>query len=77
MTKLLNKKDAANLLGVSVRTIDNLRKQGLPYFLIGGQCRFDENQIYAWVQAQQLQTKITPPAISANTEGGNSDGKTE
>ena len=77
MTKLLDKRGAADLLGVSVRTVDSLRKKGLPYCLIGGQVRFSESEISSWVQAQQPRTKTTPPAVPANTEGGSDDDKAE
>ena len=77
MTRLLNKQGAADLLGVSVRTIDSLRKQGLPHCFIGGQVRFSESEISSWVQAQQPRTKNAPPAVPANTEGGSDDGKAE
>ena len=53
MTQLLDKKSAAALLGVSVRTVDGLRKKGLPFSLIGGQVRFDEAELAKWVKAQQ------------------------
>ena len=53
MTQLLDKKSTAALLGVSVRTVDGLRKKGLPFSLIGGQVRFDEAELAKWVKAQQ------------------------
>ncbi len=74
MTKFLDKRNAAELLGVSVRTVDSLRKKGLPFSCIGGQVRFLESEIFDWVKAQQPQTAS---AISTNAEGGSNDGKAE
>lgn len=67
MVKLLDKRNAAELLGVSVRTIDSLRKRGLPYSLIGGQVRFSESEISEWVKAQK-------PHTPAGTQEGGHDG---
>lgn len=54
MTKLLDKRGAAELLGVSVRTVDTLRKQrGLPFCFVGGQVRFNELELSEWVKTQQ------------------------
>ena len=53
MTKILTKKEVAEKLRVSERTIDNLRKnQGLPYATVGGLIRFTEEDINAWLQGQ-------------------------
>ena len=65
MTKLLDKKSAAALLGVSVRTVDTLRKQkGLPFSCIGGQVRFNELELSEWVKAQQPTASTGTKAIN-------------
>lgn len=53
MKRLLTKLEAANLLGVSWRTIDRLRKKGLPAILIGRQVKFDEDLLKEWLRKQQ------------------------
>ena len=67
MTTLLDKLKTAEFLGISVRTVDSLRKKGLPYSLIGGQVRFSESEISEWVQAQK-------PHTPAGTQEGGNDG---
>ena len=50
MTDLLNKKQAAQYLGVSPRSIDDYRKNaGLPFHVIGGKLiRFVECELEQW-----------------------------
>lgn len=50
MTRLLNKKQAAEYLNVSQRTIDYFRERGnLPSHVIGGKLvRFDERELEQW-----------------------------
>ena len=49
MKNLLNKKEAAERLRISVRTLDSLRQRGnLPSHTIGNQVRFDETELEKW-----------------------------
>ena len=50
MTNLLNKKEAAQYLGVSQRTLDYFRqRENLPSHVIGGKLiRFDEAELERW-----------------------------
>lgn len=50
MTKLLNKKEAAQYLGVSQRTLDYFRqRENLPSHVIGGKLvRFVERELEQW-----------------------------
>lgn len=50
MTHLLNKKQAAEYLNVSQRTVDYFRERGnLPSHVIGGKLiRFDERELEQW-----------------------------
>ena len=48
--ELLTKQDAAKLLQVSVRTIDALRKCGLPYFRLGHLIRFRRDELTSWYE---------------------------
>ncbi len=57
MKKMLDKKQAAELLGISIRSIDYFRQFGnLPCHIIGGQngklVRFDEDELYQWVHGK-------------------------
>lgn len=48
--EMLNKKQAAKLLNVSVRQIDFLRaKKNLPWVAFGQCVRFDREELEAWV----------------------------
>lgn len=54
MTNLLNKRQAAEYLNVSERTVDYFRERGnLPFHVIGGErgklVRFIEEELHAWV----------------------------
>lgn len=49
MKNLLNKREAAERLQISVRTLDSLRQRGnLPAHTIGNQVRFDETELERW-----------------------------
>jgi len=54
MPSLLDRREIAQLLGVSKRTIDNLVAQGLPYMLLGRRtARFDPAEVLAWVKRER------------------------
>lgn len=48
MTKLLNRFELADLLGVSVRTVDTELKRGLPHLKIGKSIRFEADAVLAY-----------------------------
>jgi len=49
--RLLSKREVAGLLNLSVRTIDNLQRRGLPYMRIGPRRnRYDAAEVMAWVK---------------------------
>lgn len=50
MKALLDKKEAAHLLGISLRSLDYYRtRENLPYHIIGGKLvRFSEDEIEQW-----------------------------
>lgn len=52
MTKILTKKQAAQYLGISERTIDSYRERGIiPSHVIGGKLvRFFEDELESWVR---------------------------
>ena len=50
--KLLTKKEVAEMLGVSVRSVDSYRQSaGLPFIVIGGAklVRFQEQAVLDWI----------------------------
>jgi excisionase family DNA binding protein len=47
--EILTKKEVAELLKVSVSTVDTLRKQGLPSFSIGNAVRFNKEAVLTFV----------------------------
>lgn len=46
--KLMNKKQVAELLDVTPRTVERMIDSGLPSILIGGQRRFDPAQLHRY-----------------------------
>ncbi len=66
MTNLLNKRQAAHFLGVSVRAVDYFRRSaGLPAHIIGGKLvRFDARELERW-------------ALGRNTDDDNNDNDNE
>lgn len=45
----VSKRDVAELLGFSVRTVDNLMTRGLPHYTVGRRrCRFDLAEVRDW-----------------------------
>jgi excisionase family DNA binding protein len=54
MVRLLDKTDVADLLHVSVRTVDRLRTSGsLPSLRVRGVVRFDPQAVRAFLDAQR------------------------
>ena len=44
----LSKKEAAARYGVSEMTLDRQRKKGLPFYKVGIQVKFDEEDLEKW-----------------------------
>lgn len=56
--KPMTQAEAAEFLGVSLRTLLKLRKQdGLPFARVGAQIRFERDAIIAWMRGQSSATK--------------------
>lgn len=50
---LLNRAEVAALLNVSIRKVDTLATQGLPYILLGRRtARFDRDEVLAWAKRE-------------------------
>jgi excisionase family DNA binding protein len=54
--EVLTRSELAKLLRVNERTIDNLRKEGLPYFKVGTNVRFHWSKVLEWLD-QRSQRK--------------------
>jgi len=52
MERLLNSKEIAEFLGVSLATIYRLRDKGLPYIKIANSARYDVKEVMEWVREQ-------------------------
>ena len=50
-TKFLTIEQVAEMLQVTRTTIYNLKKQGLPFFKLGKNIRFDREEVIDWVKA--------------------------
>jgi len=48
--EILTKKELADTLKVTEKTVDNLRKKGLPFFKVGNNIRFDKNKVLSWLE---------------------------
>jgi len=49
---MLDRKELSKILKVSIQTIDNLRKKGLPYKKIGNSIRFVKEDVLKWIDEQ-------------------------
>ncbi len=72
MTHLLNKKQAAEYLNVSQRTLDYFRERGgLPSHTIGGKLvRFDERELEQWALGRK-------PGAGSDTDADSNKDKEE
>lgn len=60
---LLCAKEVASLLGISLQTFyRNFRAWGIPYFMLGGNIRFQEKEILKFISHHKQ--KMTPLGIS-------------
>ncbi len=54
MVRLIGKKEVAEMLGCSVRQVDNLReKKGLPWLYLGTSVRFRPDAVSDWILKQE------------------------
>ena len=52
MKELYTTKEIAEMLKVHVNTINNFRKEGMPYKKIGHAVRFDADEVMKWIEEQ-------------------------
>jgi DNA binding domain, excisionase family len=51
--KMLTKKQVAEMLQVSERTIDRMREAGLPYIKVCRQVRFNESDVLKFIRKEK------------------------
>lgn len=51
---LIDKPSVAKMLGCSVRQVDYLRKESLPFIMVGSLVRFDVQQVRKWISRQAV-----------------------
>ena len=56
-TGLLNKKQLAERLGVSVRTISELQNEGLPVVKLGKRVLFDYHEVLTWAKEKKVKSR--------------------
>jgi excisionase family DNA binding protein len=62
MEKLLSEREAAEVLGVTVRALQAWRhkKKGPPYSKVGGLVRYEPDQLRAWLAANRRTEQGAP-----------------
>ncbi|MCY6957891.1 helix-turn-helix transcriptional regulator [Clostridium brassicae] len=55
--RFLTAKEVAEMLGVAQSTVYNLKKEGLPYFKIGGSIKFDKEEVLQWIDKCKVSDK--------------------
>ena len=53
--RLLNKKELAGRLGVSVRTVNNLQNEGLPSVKLRKRILFDYEKVLNWTEEKEIE----------------------
>lgn len=65
MTKLLNKEQVSEILGVSVKTLERIIADGsLQYYRIRGQLRFNEQDVMRYIASCQ-EKRVTYEVVEA------------
>lgn len=52
--RYLNSEEACKFLNVSIATLYRLKKEGLPYFKLGGSLRFDKSDLEKWIESLKI-----------------------
>ena len=50
MEEILTREQLAKLLQVTEKTVDRLRKEGMPFFKVGANIRFDKEEVLKWLR---------------------------
>lgn len=51
--RVITKEELATFLKVTQRTIDRLRKEGMPFFKVGTNIRFDKEEVIKWLKENE------------------------
>lgn len=51
--QVMTKEELATFLKVTQRTIDRLRKEGMPFFKVGTNIRFDKEEVLNWLKENE------------------------
>jgi hypothetical protein len=62
MSPLLDKRELARQLGVSLATIDRLDREGQPYLRVGDAKRYDLAAVHAWHRERSAPSEPAAPA---------------
>ncbi len=55
--RFMNRKEVAEFLGVSVRTVANLIKDGLPTVHLCGRIQFDSEKVASWTEERRIKER--------------------
>ena len=66
----ISKKEAAVLLDTCERTIDEMRKQGLPCYKFNKKVKFIPDEIIAWAKSYRQGANATNDNSNDNSNGG-------
>ena len=50
MEDILTREQLAKILQVTEKTIDRLRKEGMPFFKVGANIRFEKEAVLKWLK---------------------------
>lgn len=72
MTGLLKKAEVAEQLGVSIRTVANWLKRGLPHFKLGTTVRVSPADLESWINKNKRVSELSPltPELVGVLHGG-------
>ena len=66
--KLISKAEAAEMLGVSQKTLDRLAAAGkVPMYRIGGNCKFFEGEILNYIRGARVAPPVPTPKRGQKT----------
>ena len=54
---MISKKEVAEKMQVTTRTVENWLKQGLPYYMVGRVMRFEFEEVLAWFKNKSLKER--------------------
>lgn len=55
--EIFTKEELAKFLKTTIRTVDRLRTEGMPFFRIGNMVRFNKEKVLAWLEEREEDNK--------------------